>query len=412
MEAVRVAGLLLVALVVGSVAGYGVAQARLGPELEAARGEAARLGEELDAARGRVAELEAVVDDLEARLAERERLVEDLNETVRVLEEERARLEAALNEIMAERVALEARVANLTATVEELSGLVANLSGQVEALEALLDGYESTLAEALEWYGLGPGGVVFTDHILEAAPGTVENTAWLVLSGLDSTGDRVAAVFDYIMWSTMYFNDSYLRIPLPGEDGVEVVVWDQHIMLPNETLEAGGGDCDDLALLAYALLQAYPAAGERVYIIEWTQAQGPGHAAVLVVSPEGYYIVDPAGNWLNWIQAYLELAVENYADRSQWLIYIPPLSLDPDYKAWLIQSRYAVPNYYDPLDDIDYYWEPPPIEAYTNPLDLLYDWIIIYWGTTELEQIGIHAPGTHVHFTNIQDAATWIQENA
>jgi len=85
-------------------------------------------------------------------------------------------------------------------------------------------------------------------------------------------------------------------------------------MLPNETVELGGGDCEDLALLAYSLLKAYPLPGERVYLVVWW---GPsvGHSAVTVKSPEGiYYILDPAGDYLNSYIALLEMIVENTTD--------------------------------------------------------------------------------------------------
>ena len=345
-------------------------------------------------------------EDLRSQLEQARSTIQELQEQVESLQDEVENLTLELEERDARIQELEAEKSQLQAEIEDLRESVAQLQSQVHALQSTLEALNDTLHEVLEWYGYSPEGV-YNDVLLEAAPETVRDEAAYLLRGLGETGARALEVWRYILINTMYAYDSYVRV----YDGDSIVVVDHHVMLPNETLLLGQGDCDDLALLAYALLTAEPLDGERVYLVAWYPSEGPGHTAVVIATPQGYYILDPAGNYLNGWGLYLEMKIEDYtSERNAWYYYFDPLNIRNTTKHYLLDNYFAVLDYYNYFTDQDYY-RLDSVDPVEDAFTALYQWIVEYWGV-DPETIEFHAPGVHVEFTSIADAADWLESSA
>jgi len=104
-------------------------------------------------------------------------------------------------------------------------------------------------------------------------------------------------VFEYIVNSTYYQYDS---IAIKSENVTEGNYW----KLANETLIDLGGDCDDLAVLAYSLIKPYV---NNTYLLGWYNDE-TGHVAVITYTNGYWYIVDPAGNWLNGYKLMMDIS--------------------------------------------------------------------------------------------------------
>ncbi len=374
---------------------------------------------QLEEAKARIAELERAKSSLEqenkALRQENQELrsqIDEAGNTIRELQAQVARLQDQIRNLTSQLEnktvmiqELEEEKRQLQEEVNSLNEQISELEAQLYTLNYTLETLNQSIKEMLEWYSYNSGGV-YTDYILEEAPETVRDEAAYLLHGIDDTSVRVLKVWKYILLSTMYAYDSYIRV----YDGNRIVILDHYVMLPNETLLLGQGDCDDLALLAYAMLVAEQLDTEKVYLVVWTPIVGPGHAAVIVATPQGYYIVDPAGNYLNGWGLYLEMKIEDYTSESNaWYYYFNPLSMWNTTKQRLLENSFATLNYYNYLTDRDYY-RLASVDPVQDAFTALYQWISEYWDVN-IESIEFYAPGIHVEFTSVADAADWLEAN-
>ncbi|RLI87834.1 MAG: hypothetical protein DRP01_00445 [Archaeoglobales archaeon] len=147
--------------------------------------------------------------------------------------------------------------------------------------------------------------------------------------------EKVKRVVDWIMTNTMYVSDPYIPVMIEDE-----LLWeDNYIILPNETLELGGGDCEDLALVAYALFQGI-FGEDRIWIIAW-RSESVSHWGVLLKGQNGWCIVDPAGEYVTGIKELsLTLRVRNIRGK-EYIIRISPMDIEPGLKSWLISRGFA-----------------------------------------------------------------------
>ncbi len=451
---------IMVSLLIGLSTGYTITMLQYKPQLENANNEVAALKEKNQALNNKTillakqkAELEAKLEKanntillLENKIIYYKNLAEKLNETISELEKENTRL-ASNNTLLQARIAslraqlenttleLEMLQARLNKTLQEVASLKAELArknSEISTLESKIDLLESQLNTTMEelnltreelslaqeelsniynmsdtvlgWYMLLPWNesLSFFENILSQATNVAKNYAGSLLGGLSSTSKRAFMVFYNASLYLWYDYDNYVRI-LDARSG-SIRVWNNYVQLPNETMETGG-DCEDLAVYVYSMLEAAPLKGEHAYIIMWFPYFGPGHAAVLVVSKDGYYIVDPAGAWLNGISIYIEL---NMTDKYgfTWPQYLYAISLQRDVKEFLIDSGASV-VYYDPSTD-NYTYNIVLPQPYKSARELLEDWIVNWWHVN-VKEIDIVNATTYKVFNSIDDAAVWIQ---
>jgi len=197
-------------------------------------------------------------------------------------------------------------------------------------------------------------------------PSSVEH----VIEDLDisehmSDKSKVKAVMDWLMLNTMYMPDYHIPVPV----GDSIFWKDNYITLPNETLARGGGDCEDLALLAYALLQNV-FEEERVWIIGWKDVFF-AHWGVLLKGKEGWCIIDPAGRYVTGVE---EISFRlRVLDTRGWeyTVRISPIEVDPDLKSLLIlwdftQLEYKGRVEFSSLEDVVRMW----LKHWESPLGL------------------------------------------
>lgn len=113
--------------------------------------------------------------------------------------------------------------------------------------------------------------------------------------------------------------------------------------LPNETIREGGGDCEDLAVLGYALLRW--AGLKKVYLLSW-YASGTGHVGVLIYVNGNWFLIDPGWTFVNGYKLYLTTTIYDVKGTLRTLS-IHPSHLHPLVKELLLSNSLARYEWYD-----------------------------------------------------------------
>ena len=279
-----------------------------------------------------------------------------------------------------EKLALQAQIENLRERLLARIRLLNDTVARLEKTISTLDQWYGVYTSDEEKTGFIQGLLVFARNSPAA-----KNLAPQLATGAREPGDALIALFSWIMLHLAYYPDPVMNVSLPGG---AVASTQQYWSLPSEVLGLGGGDCEDLALLAYAVISNMLPSAET-YLVILGNGSSKSHVAVLVGTRQGYYIVDPAGDYLNGWQAALRIGNS----------LVNPLSLEPDAKSTLISNGEAKLVYTTPLETTT----KPGIEPAKNPAKLLRDWLIalgldpdatrieLYTPTWSLKAIGVEA---------------------
>jgi len=340
-----------------------------------------------------------------------------LNSQIQELQSEKDKLANQLSECRSNLFDAREEIEKLNSEKSELESRIMVLKEQLNKtkteyieLTAKYNGLLGSLNYSGMWLGIYTNESElhgFYDKLFEIAINEVKRIVDLAgFSG--EAGYRAFDIFTKsAIWLT-YYPDNYVRYVMP--DGT-VKPLQEVIMLPNETWYLEGGDCDDLALFVYAILKATQRPGEKVYYITWEEKGGKvSHAGVFLAYDGKYYVVDLAGNYFNGMGVVLEITViDLYGEK--WYVYLSPQDISYNHKEFLFNESLAAIAYWDPEKESYVSEEEAVIYYYTDPFDALRDWIITYWGITDLETIEVHDIGVHEKFMTIIDAAKWIEQN-
>jgi len=193
-----------------------------------------------------------------------------------------------------------------------------SLYGELDAdYRAAMAGYTALNASTTALFALCrsyyslPGS--FERTLDENAVQTVTNATASATSGASSNWDAYQRVYNYIRSNVEYAYDQSIPRPTSIEYtniGNEVYVsayslymYGDIIQAPSYTLSQGQGDCDDQAILAYAMIKNYMVNYDteyNLYIMQMDfESSSVGHVAVLLPVQGGKCcIIDPAGAYL------------------------------------------------------------------------------------------------------------------
>jgi len=214
---------------------------------------------------------------------------------------------------------------------------------------------------------------------------------------------RAVKVFTFIENNLAYCHDPYAPIVLVNGS---IYIAKDLLELPNETIARGCGDCEDLALLAYALLAATKRPGESFYLIfiAWKHSK-VGHVALLAIDRVHHIalILDPAGDWLNGIRAFLKMYIENIKG-VYYIVWLTPLDIGNRTKQLLEHYGFAALVY---LDTQSSRFIPAPKIHIYSPYMLVAAWLKA-WGKP-VKRIDVYGIGVHKSFRTGLGFAAWIQ---
>lgn len=145
-----------------------------------------------------------------------------------------------------------------------------------------------------------------------------------------NSSEKARRVMEWVMVNARYFYDKYIVVvasqPFTGLP--------DYVLSAKETITRGGGDCEDLAILAYTLLKQALREGEKLYLIG-VSSKISGHVALLYESGGKYMIIDPATSYVSNSTIMLTIYFRDVTMR------VAPIGLDPDFKKMLIEGCLA-----------------------------------------------------------------------
>lgn len=402
------------------VADYEVLRERLADvmkryrELQVSYNELTRVKQELEQS---LSQLKTLYDELQRRYQETLNAKEELEIQLNTLQREYNSVVSELKDLKQRYTSLSSEYNELYSSYKELLDKYNSLVSDYNELKSEHDRLVNALHRAYAWLGFYETGnrtgylKAFYTKLLALAVESAKPLAGLVGFRHSDIGWRSFEVFNFTLSYLSYCYDSYVRY-VNTSDG-RVMVWDNAWQLPNETWTNGCGDCEDLALFAYALLNLTAPPSVKLYLVEFKPAKwNVSHVGLLLVDLKSkrYYIVDPAGNYHNGVQVYLMLRVRA-ADGTELLYYISPLDVSRYEKKRLYNYSVAEIVYYDVFEDRDYTGEDLTVYYYKDLLAALRDWIVRYWDAYPLDYVAVIGPGIYEEFKTLADAAQWIAQH-
>ncbi|MCS7108958.1 MAG: transglutaminase-like domain-containing protein [Sulfolobales archaeon] len=271
--------------------------------------------------RSEVSELRVNYDSL---LAESKRLNEWLVGNISKYSEEVRRLKAELN-----------------ATVSWYEELLKNRTTYISELETRLRSYDEEIRNLKDIVrrAIAPVDLPYENHTFNSE---FLNRSVKSIDNYDGSLPELRGlgyeefIKQVILWVA---NNTYYQYDL--------TVMKDYWKLPNETIKEEGGDCEDLAILGYALLKRVGL--QHIYVISWN-ANDSGHVGVLIYVNGKWYLVDPGWAYVNDYEVLLRINV--YRDEDKLFIAtVHPSSIHPTIKNLLIKNGFARYVWYDYLSN-------------------------------------------------------------
>ncbi len=398
-----------IAFVSSSVARLGSEVSTLSRGLESLSASVSALGRELGS---RVSRLEASVSALSSvAKSVREELsrvssvasrnsasIEHLEKELSALSEGLSVVNSSVKLVSENLRELASSVSDLRSRVEGLSEEVSKLSQNLSRLRSVVFGELKKLVNAVtyadQWHlALASRNYTFVQELLRTVAN--ESVVREVVSEVGIWGDaidRAIKAFKFIELNLSYCRDPYSYIPTASGG---IILSRDLIELPNATIARECGDCEDLALLAYALMKVGERPGEKLFLVAvWWGKKG--HVALLVIGEKWVVILDPAGDWLNGVSTWLRIGEGENA------IWLPPLALDPELKRFLLDEGLASVVYVNAStgEETMYVYK-------LSPWRLVEEWIR-YWGSVPTE-IDVYGESTYREFHSVASFVEWIE---
>jgi uncharacterized small protein (DUF1192 family) len=314
----------------------------------------------------------AVINDVIDSITNRRKVLELQNEVERLKSENemlRKDYESQINQL---KMMYEARINQLQDEVNRLNTLNnmlrENLTYYMDALSKLSSEYSVTQHELVNLQNKLKSAV-FPAELFTMSQEEVNNFLIKSINSVINISKELPKpslegflmnVFEYVMNSTYYQYDS---IAIRSENVTEGDYW----KLANETLVDLGGDCEDLAVLVYSIIKPYI---NNTYLIGWS-SNVTGHVAVITYVNRTWYVVDPAGDWLNGYKLTIRLTLKDRLGRERvwWLL---PTHIHPDIKKLGIQNNLFTYEWVRDNKTVT------TVKGYLDSKQLLQDWLN-YW---------------------------------
>lgn len=254
-------------------------------------------------------------------------VISSLQEELRLLTARYAQLETMLSMEVDKNRQLSNELSLLQSTYSELQGKYSELNNRYRALELRYSALESKYTQLVNIAAsLNSSLLSLHERAMElcCVPYTFRRTLTLsevkkISTYVYEAGVRandpassIQKIYEWIKKKVSYAYDTVLILPYPSTciefDGrtycsYTAVELDQQIQTPEFTASTGRGDCDDQAILAYAMIKYYfifiHGRDYDLWIAEMEFSSNMKHLAVfLPVSGGKLTIIDPAGSYL------------------------------------------------------------------------------------------------------------------
>jgi hypothetical protein len=273
-------------------------------------------------------EISTLQSDLESKEAEIAALETDLA----TAETEVLRLEGELATAQGDITRLEGELAAVQAEVESLTQALAQAQEEKTALETQISEWESAYTrisnEIIKKLGIGADAMEFITPNDDMVSNLATSIAGVFSQDLNEMWRDYRDLYFWVRDNITYNYDTPLPI-LPLTPSGTINWAGEYWRMPRETIEAGVGDCEDMALLLSSMSKSYNNEQYKIWTIGIMSEEG-GHMAVAIPVVGGNLVIlDPAGNY--------------YSSSSG---YIVSKSISQAINEWLQHWSYQMPNAY------------------------------------------------------------------
>ena len=257
---------------------------------------------------------------LKSKYAELDTAYKELNNSHRELDTRYSQLISQFQSLNESYRNLEVSFSNLTSTYNVLNEAYSDLSKNYSLLEATFKNINSSYSELslnyvklnetynsyvsayekirskVNFFILHPKeedrDFITPDDSLVASKVEEITGGWSDPSDWDEYWKDIKALYDWVVNNIKYRSDSLYPI-LPSDPTSSVTFFGEMSQFPNQTLELGKGDCEDMAILLASMIYKY---GNKQYWVECILITN--HAAVYIpVDKDKICILDPAGKY-------------------------------------------------------------------------------------------------------------------
>ncbi len=217
----------------------------------------------------------------------------------------------------------------LKANITYYESHISKLKTELQTYASELEYFRSYLSKAVIPNDLPYKNDTLNKIFLDNAVNSLRYVSGLLPVLPSSAEDMIVKLIEWVSNNTYYQYD-------PS-------VMKDHWKLPNETIKDQGGDCDDLAVLGYALLKSV--GFKDVYLLIW-RANDSAHVGVLVYVDGKWFLVDPTWAYVNDYGLRLSFDMLRI-DKSKWVIHVVPSHLHPTTKKYLLDGGFTRYQWYD-----------------------------------------------------------------
>jgi len=306
---------------------------------------------------------------------------------------------------------LKAKYSELLGKYEELSTSYTALRGEYSSIKDSYTRLRGAVEMVNKWAGILLGSedkAQFFKGLLKLAAESVRGVGDIELQQFSGElSGRAVKIFNFTLHHMYYCYDPYVKYL--DVQTMRISASQDILMLPNETWRIKCGDCDDLSLFTYAVLRATQNPGEKFYLIQIWGPRG-GHTAVLAVEVTGsgkrFYIIDPAGNYLNSVGIYYKVTMTSKEGHTRDY-GLDPTGISPEIKRGLLDMGLAEILFYDYRSRDKS--TAPITRIYSDANELLSDWHN-YWESYVGEPVLVVIIGedTYMEFADPRGAAYWL----
>lgn len=229
------------------------------------------------------------------------------------------------------------------------------------------------------------------------------------ITKFDQPRIKAEKVLEWVLINLEYIPDDFHEVITRDR----VVQVQNRVAYPDEVIDRGGGDCEDLAILVYAILYRSLNEHEKVYLIalegiapySYRYRLGWAHIAVLYDTGKEFIVIDPAGAYMTGRKYSLNIVFGEDSGDERSMISQNPLTLPPQIKSKLIKKGVAKLTFIQ----ITHTKSTTMVDTMISS-DAIHEWIKYWEASIPQVHVSFLANSTfYVEFNSTQDFLKFIQ---
>jgi hypothetical protein len=296
-------------------------------------------------------DLDLAKSELSVAKKDAEVVKNELTGTQAELKNMQSTLKATESELVQSENSLISTKAQLTETKQEVSTVIGQLEISQQENMRFLNGYTALMSEIFARLGFKEDREKF---ITPDSPLIITKASAIAGPFSNDNHERwqdYLRLYQWVFDNIEYSSDTGLPI-LPATPDGSLRWLSEFFKTPEETLEDGNGDCEDMANLLASLLLSYVDQQYAVWVIEIRPPTGSGHVAVaLPVTGDELTILDPAGMYFTgYSTGYLssdDIATAIHDWLAHWAIDMPGAEVTAVYSSDFYQEFTGADDFID-----------------------------------------------------------------